>query len=212
MLKIRRYSVRKYENVDIVAVLGTVMEINTGHYKSDYKYDIEMFNKAVSGGDDNDKRLLWLSRPSGTECFRERDILIRATWAFTHWTYYADTRDSILAYAVEIIGKERGKVRGNLYELDYAANVKMIRRAALPVETVLITFEDGEQRRFPYKDYDGHKSSLTARYGAFKRVIREPADEHEIQAIMKLEHAARQKYNPAVFKPRIVNRKEVVTK
>lgn len=34
---------RKYENVDIIAALGTVMQINTEHYKSDFQYDIERF-------------------------------------------------------------------------------------------------------------------------------------------------------------------------
>ena len=38
---------RKYENVDIVAALGAVVELNTANYKSDFKYDIEMFKEAA---------------------------------------------------------------------------------------------------------------------------------------------------------------------
>jgi len=32
---------RKFENVDIVAALGAVVELNTEHYKSDFRHDIE---------------------------------------------------------------------------------------------------------------------------------------------------------------------------
>ena len=36
------------------------------------------------------------------------------------WRFYGEqTRDRILAYAVELTGKAGGKIRGNLYELDY---------------------------------------------------------------------------------------------
>ena len=41
-------------------------------------------------------------------------------WEF----YHEQTRDPILAYAVEIKGVEGDTVRGNLIELDYAAHVE----------------------------------------------------------------------------------------
>jgi hypothetical protein len=67
---------RKIENVDITAALGAVLEINTQHYKGDFRYDIEMF-RAATEPDGENNYLLWLSRPSGTECFKERDAHIR---------------------------------------------------------------------------------------------------------------------------------------
>jgi hypothetical protein len=39
---------RKYENVDVTATLGAVMEINTKHYRSDFRYDKEIFRTAVT--------------------------------------------------------------------------------------------------------------------------------------------------------------------
>ena len=60
---------RKYANVDIIAALGAVVELNTENYKSDFKYDIEMFREAALQPSAENRRFLWLSRPSGTYCF-----------------------------------------------------------------------------------------------------------------------------------------------
>ena len=50
-----------------------------------------------------DKLLLWLSLPSGTVCFRERDVLLKDTQAYNTWKFCGEqTHDRILAYAVEL--------------------------------------------------------------------------------------------------------------
>ena len=67
---------RKYENVDIVSSLGAVVELNTEHYKSDFKYDIEMFKEAAKNPNGENNRLLWLSRQSGTYCHLESDVKV----------------------------------------------------------------------------------------------------------------------------------------
>ena len=67
---------RKYENVDIIAALGAVVELNTEHYKSDFKYDIEMLKDAARNPDSDNDHLLWLSRNSGTECLNMDDLLL----------------------------------------------------------------------------------------------------------------------------------------
>ena len=65
---------QKFENVDILACLDTVMKQNTGFYQSDFEIDKEIIHKAAASPDREDRTLLWLSRPSGTHCFRERDV------------------------------------------------------------------------------------------------------------------------------------------
>ena len=62
---------RKYEDVDIIASLGAVMELNTEHYQSDFRYDMKMFMEAARHPTEENTHLLWLSRRCGTECFRE---------------------------------------------------------------------------------------------------------------------------------------------
>lgn len=198
---------RKYENVDVIAALGAVVELNTEHYKSDFQYDIEMFKKAAAAPDMDNTRLLWLSRPSGTQCFRERDVYIKDTAPNNSWSYYADTRDTILAYAVEITGMEGGKVKGNLYELDYRKQVEQLNRDTQPPVDVTLFLADGTEKQLPYAEYNSRWTGLVAEYGEINRVRHEVADEGGIQQVMKQKQTEREKYTPAVFKLRNSSRK-----
>lgn len=82
---------RKYEDVDIIASLGAVMELNTEHYKSDFRYDMEMFMEAARHPTEENTHLLWLSRRCGTECFRERDVYLKESQASHTWTFHTTT-------------------------------------------------------------------------------------------------------------------------
>lgn len=201
---------RKYENVDIIAALGAVMEVNTEHYKSDFRYDIEKFREAVATPDAENVHLLWMSRPSGTWSFRERDVYVKGTSANNTWSFYADTRDTILAYAVEITGRQGGKVLGNLYELDYKRHVQEVNRLALPPVDVTLFLADGSKTQLPYEEYNTRWIGLVDRYGPIQRVRFEVADEGVIQQAMRQARNERQKNNPAVFKLRNSNRKPSV--
>lgn len=110
----------KFENVDVLAALEQLMRQNTAFYRNDFEIDKEMIRQAAASDRAEDKTLLWMSRPSGTYCFRERDVFLQDTRQHNTWRFYGEqTRDRILAYAVELTGKVGGKIRGNLYELDY---------------------------------------------------------------------------------------------
>ena len=201
---------RKFENVDVIAALGAVMESNTAHYKSDYQYDVEMFQKAAAAPDSDINRLLWLSRPSGTECFYERDAYLTGNYANHAWGYYADTKDNILAYAVEITSKEGGKVMGTLYELDYKAHVQRLEKDALPAASVTVKYEDGAERNFPYEDWNKRKREVVQAevdHGKPVRTRFDPQNEDFLQRRLRQERAERQKYTPAVFKLRSSSRK-----
>ena len=114
----------KFENVDLFASLNAVMKQNTGFYQSDLEIDKEIIAKAAASPRKEDKTLLWFCRPSGTHCFRERDVFLKDTAPHNTWRFYMEqTSDRVLAYAIELTGKERGKIKGNLYELDYSKPV-----------------------------------------------------------------------------------------
>ena len=168
---------RKYENVDIVAALGAVVELNTEHYKSDFKYDIEMFKAAAINPDGENNRLLWLSRQSGTECFKERDVYLIESQAHNSWPYYADRRgEGLRAYAVEITGLVNGRVMGNLHELDYRQHAADVQKNALHVATVDVKYTDGAELHLPYKEWDGQRERLYRQHGEVKQLRREPED------------------------------------
>lgn len=98
---------QKFENVDVIASLEAIMKQNTAFYQSDFDIDKQILQKAAVSPVPEDKRLLWFSRPSGTCCFRERDVFLKDTRQHNTWRFYGEqTRDTILAYAVELTGTQ----------------------------------------------------------------------------------------------------------
>ena len=82
---------QKFENMDVIAALEAIMHQNTAYYQSDFAYDIKMMREAARSDQPEDKLLLWLSRPSGTFCFRERDVLLKDTQAYNTWKFWCCT-------------------------------------------------------------------------------------------------------------------------
>ena len=117
----------KFENVDVLAALEQLMRQNTAFYRNDFEIDKEAIRQAAASDRAENKTLLWMSRPSGTYCFRERDVFLQDTRQHNTWRFYGEqTHDRILAYAVELTGKVGGKIRGNLYELFYVKGIKKL--------------------------------------------------------------------------------------
>ncbi len=87
----------KFENVDLFASLNAVMKQNTGFYQSDLEIDKEIIAKAAASPRKEDKTLLWFCRPSGTHCFRERDVFLKDTAPHNTWRFYMEqTSDRVL--------------------------------------------------------------------------------------------------------------------
>ena len=211
---------RKYENVDIVAALGAVVELNTEHYKSDFKYDIDMFKKAARNPDGENNRLLWLSRHSGTYCFQERDVYIKDTAAHNYWhgsatllgspDFYRPVivNDRILAYAVNITGIENGRIKGDLYELDFRDHIRQLDKTALPKHTVTVKFEDGAKLTLPHAEYDGKRERLLYQHGKVTDYRVNPEDAGALRDILKQARDRREgDARPAAFKLRVQNPK-----
>ena len=104
----------RFENVDVLAALEQLMRQNTAFHRDDYNTDKEIIGRAAASDNAEDKTLLWMSRPSGTYCFRESDVYLQGTPQHNTWKFYREqTRDRVLAYAVELTGKVRGVIRGS---------------------------------------------------------------------------------------------------
>ena len=210
---------RKYENVDIVAALGAAVELNTEHYKSDFKYDIEQFKKAALNPDGENNRFLWLSRPSGTYCQTERDTYIKDTSAFNYWNGCATilgkdspfekviVSDRVLTFAVEVTGIENGRIKGNLHEVDYRDHIKQLNRAALPLHTVTATYKDGTTVTLPHKEHNAVHSRLYHQHGQLQTYKPHPQNEDALRIVLTQAREQREKdARPAVFKVRVANR------
>lgn len=104
----------------VIAALGAVIELNTEHYKGDFKYDVERFKEATKHLDGDNNRLLRMSCHSGTWCIKERGAYIKGAETHGLWNGYATLlgspdfcqmvviTDRILAYAVRLKGLKTG--------------------------------------------------------------------------------------------------------
>ena len=64
-------------------------------------------------------------------------------------------RPIILAYAVELTGKVGGKIRGNLYELDYPQHFRHVAAEAVQADTIILHYEKGNREQAASLYFDG---------------------------------------------------------
>ena len=189
---------QKFENMDLIAALEAIMHQNTAYYQSDFAFDIKLLREAARSDQPEDKLLLWLSRPSGTFCFRERDVLLKDTQAYNTWKFCGEqTHDRILAYAVELTGTANGTVQGNLYELDYQQHFQHIREVALPVGANRLIYESGMREIGPKEHFDSRSDKY---FGEFVRYEMQPRDPELLQSAIRQEQRSREPARLGDFK------------
>ena len=138
-----------------------------------------------------------MSRPSGTYCFRERDVFLEDTRQHNTWRFYGEqTRDKILAYAVELTGTQDGTIRGNLYELDYPQHFRHVIEAALPVSVNRFFYEHGSRDIPAEQSFDGSPDRVL---GDFLRYEFQPRDPAVLQEALQQEQHSRKQAVPGDF-------------
>ena len=191
----------KFENVDVIASLEAIMKQNTAFYQSDFEIDKRILREAASRPAAEEKRLLWFSRPSGTCCFRERDVFLKDTRQHNTWRFYGEqTRDKILAYAVKLTGKENGIIKGNLYELDYPQHFREVVEKSLPADNYTLLYEHGERVQPAGMYFDGNPDP---QLGKFERFEAQPNDPEALKWLLREEHRNREQLPPGDFKAHI---------
>ena len=192
---------QKFENVDVIAALSEIMRQNTAFYQSDFGIDKGIIQRAAASDQAVDKTLLWMSRPSGTYCFRERDVFLKGTRQHNTWRFYGEqTRDKILAYAVELTGTKDDIIRGNLYELDYQQHFRHVIDASLPVGANLLFYERGSRDIPAEQFFDGSPYRVL---GDFQRYEAQPHDPAVLQEALQQEQRGREQAKPGDFKAHI---------
>ena len=132
----------KFENVDVLASLQQIMQQNTAAFQNDFDIDKKILTRAAKSKNVEDKVYLWFSRPNGTHCLRERDVFLRGTREHNTFRFYHEqTKERVLAYAVVLSGMESGKVKGSIYELDYAAKAELAIQTALRTDNNRLIYE-----------------------------------------------------------------------
>ena len=133
---------------------------------------------------------MWFSRPSGTCCIKERDAFLKDTREHNTWKFYGEqTRDRVLAYAVELTGIQDGKITGNLYELDYQQHYKHVTEQALPADNYMLIYEHGEREQPAARPFD---ASPDPQLGKFERFEAIPNDPEALQSLLREERHSRE--------------------
>ena len=148
-----------------------------------------------------DKTLLWMSRPSGTYCFRERDVFLKGTRQHNTWKFYGEqTRDKILAYAVELTGTQGGTIRGNLYELDYPQHFRHVAAEAVQADNIILHYEKGDREQPAGLYFDGRPDP---NLGAFLRYEAKPNEPEHLRELLRHEQKGRAQLAPGDFKSHV---------
>ena len=192
---------QKFENVDVLAALDEIMRQNTAFYQSDFDIDKGIIQRAAASDQALDKTPLWMSWPSGTYCFRERDVFLKDTRQHNTWRFYGEqTRDKILAYAVDLTGTKDGTIRGNLYELDYQQHFRHVIDAVLPVSVNRLFYERGSRDIPAEQFFDGSPDRVL---GDFLHYEFQPRDPAVLQEALQQEQRGREKARLGDFKAHI---------
>ena len=165
----------KFENVDVIASLDAIMRQNTAFYQDDFDIDKRILQEAAARPGAEDRKILWFSRPSGTCCVRERDVFLKDTRQHNTWRFYGEqTRDTVLAYLVELTGKEGGKLKGNLYELDYEQHFRRVIEKSVPADNYTLVYEHGERKQPAGQYFDGNPDPQPVSYTHLDLYKRQP--------------------------------------
>ena len=172
----------KFENVDVLASLQQIMQQNTAAFQNDFDIDKKILTQAAKSKNAEDKVYLWFSRPNGTHCLHEQ------------------TKERVLAYAVVLSGMESGKVKGSIYELDYAAKAELAIQTALRTDNNRLIYENGS-RELP-KEYR-FEATPDREYGKFVRYEAVPHDPDTLRDLLRDESRKRERLKPGNFKEHI---------
>ena len=191
----------KFENVDVLASLQQIMQQNTAAFQNDFDIDKKILTRAAKSKNAEDKVYLWFSRPNGTHCLRERDVFLRGTREHNTFRFYHEqTKERVLAYAVVLSGIESGKVKGNIYELDYAAKAELAIQTALRTDNNRLIYEKGS-RELP-KEYR-FEATPDREYGKFVRYEAVPHDPDALRDLLRDESRKRERLKPGNFREHI---------
>ena len=109
-------------------------------------------------------------------------------------------KERVLAYAVVLSGMESGKVKGSIYELDYAAKAELAIQTALWTDNNRLIYENGS-RELP-KEYR-FEATPDREYGKFVRYEAVPHDPDALRDLLRDESRKRERLKPGNFKEHI---------
>lgn len=172
--------------VNIIDVLGQVVDHNNHNYQSDFEYDKVKLLGAKAGD-----TFVWLSRRNGTWLFNERDVYIKSTSSNHTWSYYGGSKsENVKAYLVEITGDENHQPTGDIVEMDYEKHLDYLTaKAQKPIAVELMFKNPNSIRTFSVSEYHQNSQEITRRYGNIDRAEYKVSNEFTLEDVMQVSKA-----------------------
>ena len=128
-------------------------------------------------------------------------MFLKDTRQHNTWKFYGEqTRDNVLAYAVELKGTEQGKIKGDLFMLDYQQHFKEVAEKSVPADNYTLIYEDGE-RSIPAGQYfDGNPDP---QLGKFEHFEAQPNDPAALKTLLWEQQQSREQLKPGDFKTHV---------
>ena len=190
----------KFSNVDILSLMGDVVQKHTRYYRSDFEIDREILHRAADRQEQQDRTFIWLCRTAGTWLLLERDTFLKDTREHNTFSFYAEqTSDQILAYVVEVTGGTQDSVIGNVYALDYMAHYNHVHSVSLKAETVILKYEHGCRTRSADARISGYPDM---EYGRLQSIQYRPHSQEELTELLWNERQERKCFkegNPSAY-------------
>lgn len=159
----------KFMGVDVLDMMGRVLEAHTEHYRSDFDIDRKILWSASAKEERQDRTYVWMCRKSGTWLLRERDIYIRDTRENNTFRYYLEqASDSVIVLVVEVTGYTVHTVIGNLYTADYREYYRHVMKEMLPVGSIVLTYEGGSRTLEPGTSFNGYPDCRLGKFLSFE--------------------------------------------
>ena len=175
-----------FHNVDSISSLGQIVNHHTKYYKDDFDLDKSIIDTLSRSTEEADRHLIWLCRPLGTNCLRERDVFLEGTHENSVFRFYHEqTKDRILAYAVHLKETDGLIVKGDIYTLDYAKEVERLPLLSCPIERVTLYYHDGNEFTVPYENRNGVINELSKIHGDPESFRYHPESEAELGMILR---------------------------
>jgi len=124
----------RIDGVNLNETLETIAQNNTFyHLHNDLSISIGQLERAAKTDGPMAKTLLWVSYPSGIDCYPEHQIFQKDTRGYNGVKFHATDMqsDRKLIYAVQVTGMKDGKIFGNLFTIDIKAYWERVKKEAL---------------------------------------------------------------------------------
>lgn len=179
------------KRIEIIPFLAGIVKENAPTHQTNLIFDEKRLQAAMLETNRENRVFLWMCRSCGTWCVLEREVFLKASDAFMIWTHpdCVAEADRIKAYRIAVApGGTDSVVLGTVQPINYAEHIERVKRFAVPIHQVTVTFKSGETRTMAYKDYQYQFPALACDTKCIEHIQYQAKDESRLSGILYLEH------------------------